>query len=139
MAKSKLNREIIEHVRKLASLGVDVKTITDALNISRQTFYDWLNRGERDAQEGKRTLYADFFDAYKKAQAEAIIRNVALILEAAKNGNWQAAAWFLERRMPEVWGRKLDVHSEGKFEVKIKLVEGEDDAAGGNKEDLAGA
>ncbi len=31
---------------------------------------------------------------------------MALIGKAAGEGNWQAAAWRLERRFPERWGRK---------------------------------
>ena len=33
------------------------------------------------------------------------MRNVALIQKAAKD-NWQAAAWYLERRYPEDYGRR---------------------------------
>ena len=31
---------------------------------------------------------------------------MALIAKAAGEGNWQAAAWWLERRFPERWGRR---------------------------------
>jgi hypothetical protein len=31
---------------------------------------------------------------------------VGLILQAARSGTWSAAAWLLERRWPERWGRR---------------------------------
>jgi len=38
------------------------------------------------------------------ARATAEVREVALITQAASE-SWQAAAWLLERRAPERWGR----------------------------------
>lgn len=123
--KTKLTRELIEQMRKLASLGVDNKTIAQSLMIGESTFYSWLQRGEQDLKEGKRTLFVEFLEDLKKAHADAIVRNVLLIQESARNGNWQASAWFLERRLPEVWGKKerVDVESSG-FELRIKLIDG---------------
>lgn len=50
----------------------------------------------------------DFGDAVKKAEAECEVRNVAIVLKAAPK-TWQAAAWWLERRRKEVYGRFLNV------------------------------
>ncbi len=49
--------------------------------------------------------FPDFSDSIKKAEADAITRNVAIIRKAAQK-TWQAAAWWLERRYPDDWGRK---------------------------------
>jgi hypothetical protein len=38
------------------------------------------------------------------ARATAEVREVALVTQAAST-SWQAAAWLLERRVPERWGR----------------------------------
>lgn len=43
----------------------------------------------------------------EKAAAEGETRNVLLIANAARGGNWAAAAWLLERMYPERWGRVL--------------------------------
>lgn len=123
--KTKLTKEIIEQARKLASLGVDNRTIAQSLMIAESTFYNWLQRAEKDMQEGKHTIFVEFLESLKKAQADAIVRNVMLIQESASNGNWLASAWFLERKLPEVWGKKerVDVESSG-FELRIKLIDG---------------
>lgn len=64
-----------------------------AVGISLDTFARW---GHDDA---------DFRAAVEKAEAEARIKRV-LIIEKAARTSWQAAAWHLERRDNEHWGRR---------------------------------
>ena len=47
------------------------------------------------------------------------------IKEAAQNGDWSAAAWMLERRYPEKWGRRRArrKESEGELTVRSKAYE----------------
>ena len=64
----------------------------------------------------------------KKAEKEAIARNVALIQRAAQEGNWQAAAWWLERKYFEDWGRKdkldLSADKDG-FKIVVEYADGD--------------
>lgn len=116
--KSKLTEELIETASKLISAGNYQKHVAQYLNLSEETWYRWLREGER----GKSGLKRQFYESIKKAEAEAIARNVALIQKAAQEGNWQAAAWWLERKFPEEWGRnRLDIHTEG--DTIIRIVE----------------
>lgn len=41
----------------------------------------------------------------ERARAEGEAHNVAIIAREARGGNWQAAAWMLERQWPERWAR----------------------------------
>jgi len=82
--------------------GNESSVVAACAGIHRDTFYAWLERG----QKAKTGPYSDFSDAIQKAQADAETRNVALIAKAAKDGTWTAAAWWLERKYPERWGRK---------------------------------
>ena len=42
------------------------------------------------------------------------------IKEAAQNGDWRAAAWMLERRYPEKWGRRRARRSEGEEALTVR-------------------
>jgi hypothetical protein len=44
--------------------------------------------------------------------AEAEVRDVTAIDNAAQQGTWQAAAWKLERKHHSRWGRKVAVTDE---------------------------
>jgi hypothetical protein len=48
---------------------------------------------------------AEFSDQYQKALAEAEMSSLAKV-RAAAGSDWKAAAWFLERRAPDRWGRR---------------------------------
>lgn len=50
--------------------------------------------------------FPEFRAAVVKAEADAEVRAVAEIRQAYQAGNWTAAAWWLERRRPQDWGRK---------------------------------
>lgn len=70
--------------------------------ISHQAFADWMNRGEAGEKP-----FLDFSTQVKAAEAEAEVRNVAIIQKAAIE-KWQAAAWWLERRRNDEWGLKSE-------------------------------
>lgn len=58
----------------------------------------------------------------QRARAESEVRALSLIQNAGHSGQWQAAAWFLERSFPDRWGRRervaLEGHDGGAVEVK---------------------
>jgi len=83
--------------------------------LAPSTVHRWMERGraEKQSQElGNKpdpieTQYIDLCNAVEKARATAVLRNVTIIQQAAGNGQWQAAAWWLERSMPNQYGRKI--------------------------------
>lgn len=101
--------------------------------ITATTGYNWKKRGKEEAErrqkpnikEGSKTWeteqpFFEFFEAVKKAEANAEVA-MAAIIRKASNESWQAAAWWLERRFPDKWGRRqTDVKHDG--EVTIKVV-----------------
>ena len=89
--------------------------------ISRAVVFRWLAQG-KDAQQRHEagetltdfeTILIDFVDAVENARAQAVIRNVGIIQSAAQDGQWQAAAWYLERTNPRKWGRHETVEITG--------------------------
>lgn len=125
---TKLNYEVQEKIIQAIKAGNYMETAAAYAGINKSTLYDWLKRGEREKQRmGKNPRYrirksekpyVEFSDAVEKALAEAEMRDVLLIGKAAEE-QWQAAAWRLERKFPDRWGRRvLDVEHKGSLEVK---------------------
>jgi transposase len=81
--------------------GNYLETAAAYAGIHKSTLYNWLKRGARQ----KTGPFRDFSDAVRKAQADAEVRDVARIAQAAAV-NWQACAWRLERKFPAKWGRR---------------------------------
>lgn len=119
---SKLNKDTLAKICEYVKAGNTFKHSVQACGISEAAFYNWMKRG-KDAQEsGSKAkadqIYIELVESIKKAEAEAIVRNVAVINKAAQK-TWQAAAWYLERRRPEEYGRreKHDVNHSGDLKL----------------------
>lgn len=126
-AKSKLTRELIEKAVKIIERGNYDKVAIDILGISSVTWYGWMRQGEMDASKGINSLKAYFFNSIKKAEATAIDRNLSIIQKAATEGNWQASAWYLERKYPEQWGKRDNVNlttDKDGFRIEVEYVSG---------------
>ena len=104
---TKLNKQLEAQICKLLRKGNYVETVCDYVGIPPERFYQWLKRNP------------EFREAVKKAMAEAEIKILAKIQR--KVSNWQALAWFLERRYPNKWGNKtrLDVEHKGRIVIKL--------------------
>lgn len=72
-----------------------------AAEISAPTFYSWLED-------------LTFLAAVQKAEADAEQRFLSQVARAALGGTWQAAAWWLERRMPADYALRQKVEMTGK-------------------------
>lgn len=72
--------------------------------IEYKTFRNWMAAGEKST----RSPYVPFFQAVKEAETKAEMAHVATIENASKR-SWMAAAWWLERRYPQEWGRRDSV------------------------------
>ena len=80
--------------------GIDQKHAALRAGIAERTFYEWMASGRKN----ETPEFAAFYAAVKKAQADAVAANVMLVQIAAREGTWQAAAWWLERRHPDQYG-----------------------------------
>lgn len=69
--------------------------------ISDRTLYSWLEAG----RERTRGPFLQFLRDIEAAEAEAALDYQAAIKAAAPK-DWRAAAWWLEKRMPEVFGKR---------------------------------
>lgn len=128
MTEKKTGRKVMEvddpRVKRLVDAlqaGNFIDHACDYAGVGRTTVYRWLDRGqnehERIASGGEpdpdEAKYLELWDTIKKARASAFVRNVALIQQAANQGTWQAAAWWLERTAPQQYGRRLSAEITG--------------------------
>lgn len=103
---SKLTPECKKILLDAIAAGNYYETACGLAGISYRTFALWREKGER-ARSG---VYFQFLQELKKAEAFAEAERIQRIRNAAKEGSWQADAWWLERRYPERWGlRKMNV------------------------------
>jgi len=106
--------------------GNYVETACAYAGLAVSTVYLWLDRGNKEKQrinqgdtpDSKEVTYLEISEAVEKARANAVVANVAVIQQAARSGTWQAAAWWLERSMPQQFGRKIQAEVTGKISIE---------------------
>jgi len=98
---TKLNPELQERIVQAITAGNDNVVSAAYAGIGERTFYRWMEDGDQAASGAM----WQFRQAVLKAQADAEVRNVAIVEQAATR-SWQAAAWWLERKHNARWGRK---------------------------------
>lgn len=100
MPKPKLTEEMVEQAIKLKGDGLSNGDIICALGIAESTFYRWIgdpkNKLQRSLSEGLKKEEARF-----KQTLLTTIRSAAL----SRNQYWTAAAWLLERKFPDEYGK----------------------------------
>ena len=107
--KTKLNENLIKELCNAVLHGAYVETAAVLCGISKETFYQWLK--EANGPNPSR-LCVKLSDSVKKSMAQSQMKDLARIEKAAENGQWQAAAWRLERKFPKEWGRQEKVQVE---------------------------
>ena len=105
----KYTPELVSELIKYIEAGNYQKTACEAVGISEETFYTWMKEKP------------EFSESIKKAESKAIARNVMIIQKAAQT-SWQAAAWFLERKDYERWGRKELIGGIDNEPIEIKVI-----------------
>jgi len=123
---SKLTEELQTEICEYIASGNTFKRACRLSGISDSIFYDWKAKGEKEKQ-GK---YSEFLDTIKRSSEKFKQTNIDIIQQAAKGGTWQAAAWLLERKHPEEFGRRdrinIDLNSqEDKLAKMLKEIKPE--------------
>lgn len=106
---SKLTPETTEKITRAIRAGNHATVSARLAGIGETTYFRWMAEGEKEDAEPE---YREFWESVKRAEAEAEIRAIALIRQAAEQGTWQASAWYLERKHPERWGKNDKIRQE---------------------------
>jgi hypothetical protein len=114
---AKYSKKLAGQVATLVGEGVPAKHAAAAFGIGESTFYEW--RGK----------HPEFSELLEQKRAEAVRARVSLIQQAAEKGNWQSAAWWLERQCPEEFALKVKTvqaktgEIEPGYEERLRLVQ----------------
>jgi len=110
---TKLTPDLQAKIVEALKAGNYAEVAARHVGIASSTFYDWMKRGG----EGDRR-FSEFSEAIGEAEAFAHARAVTIIAKAMAD-DWKAAAWYLERKYHDEWGRrdKLDQHVGGRIEL----------------------
>ena len=117
--RPKLTQEMVDEAIRLKADGLSNGDIICALGIHESTFYRWIgdpkNKLQRELSEGLKKEEAAF-----KQTLLTTIRSAAL----ARNQYWTAAAWLLERKYPDEYGKADRRRDEEGSEAAPKIVLG---------------
>ena len=115
---SKYTPETAEKIVAALRAGNTLKDSALYVGIDEKTLANWRRR------------YSDFSDRLARAEAEATVKHVAAIARAAQDGDWRAAAWWLERRHSAEWRERKEQQITGKDGESLSgLTDAELDAA----------
>lgn len=124
----------VERLISALAAGHFVQEACQYAPISEQTYYRWLREGAAldlrvnagEALTPDEEVIRELCEAIKKAEVSG--QNAALdtIREAIKDGTWQAAAWFLERRNKK-WSNRTEITGPDGGPVQTVTVEDVDE------------
>ena len=147
--KLTLDQELIDRICLAIRAGNYAKVACEMVGVGESTYYRWLELSEKPKPN---PIYVELRESVKRAEAEAEVQSVALIKQAAQEGKWQAATWYLERKHNDRWGRKdtlmqeitgangsqlFAVVDEARKSVLDFLSEGDEDGSISSGEDTA--
>lgn len=111
---SSLTPERTKRITELISGGNSLEVAAQASGITATTFFNWCARGRRERERLEQNprlkpkkseeIYVEFLEDVERARAEGEARLVLVVTKKAMN-DWRAAAWMLERKAPERWGK----------------------------------
>jgi transposase len=122
VSRSKFTEENRAAIIRYLEAGNTVETACRMVEVHKSQLYRWLKRGE-EARPG--TTSRSFYDQVQAAEARAEVRAVTILQQGMRDDpKW--AAWYLERRRPESWGRRSTVeHAQaGPLAVALTWTDG---------------
>lgn len=108
----KINDEMIAAVRGAVAIGMPIYKIAKTVGVCDTTFRWYLEKGQQEFEEGiTDSPYVKIYVASQEGESAFITDNLNVIKRASAR-DWKAAAWLLERRMPEHFALKQDIKTQ---------------------------
>jgi transposase len=112
---TKLTPDVQELIVDGINAGLTYGMTCARAGVTYATFYNWLKKGE----VAKSGVLMEFFDAVSRAKADSALRLVSQITLQAPT-DWRAAAFMLERRFPDDYGKRTEVTGKDGGPVKVE-------------------
>lgn len=102
--KTKLNDKLRESIIKDIKLGLNYKDVCKLNSISEDSFYEWIKRGLKDSQDGKKTVFSEFSESVEAAKLELKRLCLRVITADLKITNAKTAIWVLQTKYKKEYG-----------------------------------
>ena len=112
---TKLTPEVQDIIVDGINAGLTCGLTCARAGVTPSTFYSWLEKGEA----AKSGALMEFFDTVSRARADSAMRLVSQITLQAPT-DWRAAAFLLERRFPDDYGKRSEVTGKDGGPVKVE-------------------
>lgn len=114
---------IYGQTKELKELGIPSKRLSQE-EISRLIEGKGFDPSLVEGLQRNRAYADEVIDLCRKIEqglAEAVVYHMTKVAKAERNSSWQASAWWLERRMPEMFAKKEPDQAESKPVGKITV------------------
>jgi hypothetical protein len=142
MRKPKLTEALQDDICRHIESGQFQGIAAQLAGVHEATFWRWMAEGEDTVDERGTVLKAatprkrEFREAVTRAKVRAEAAMALTVRLAAQNGDWKAAAFWLERVQHERWGRKTKTELTGKGDGPIQTQQLPADLSGLSDADL---
>jgi transposase len=120
-----------EKILTALSKGATYNLTCGYAGIGYNTFNEWMKKGkaltdmfEEQIENHPHKVYYDLYCDVKRVESYAALKWLEKI-DAAANVHWQAAAWKLERRYPNEYGRIINESKEESEDNTVKKARSE--------------
>lgn len=107
----KKNEARVYEILQGLSIGMSRRAASALGGISDDTLRRWMKSDDTLAH------------SVERAEATASQTAVESIHRASIDGDWRAAAWWLERRRPEEWGKRTQIETPAGVSIRVQFSE----------------
>jgi hypothetical protein len=109
---TKLDADTVRVVTRMLRRGHTKTSAAQAIGVSRQTFYNWVNHGKRNLDSSEEMNgYGAFYICVAQAELQSKDLYVQTLRSAAIEGDTDAAKWMLERQNPDEYSKEETIVS----------------------------
>ena len=122
------NNKLISKFCELISMGHTIEIACSQVGISRTTYSNWMKRGSCGADDpgfvdDKNKPYIKFKEDVEKAASDFVVSNVTELRKIGiETKNWQCIAWLLERRRPDLFGKRDGSNDNNHQQINVTIT-----------------